>query len=242
VGYNSYTRHTIIIRTLTWIRNQLTVINSGGTDLLVRAPMKQLRIPPLLADIIQSGILACEGILFDNRDACPVCGGPVSGYDTRKKQFAVMLRDGIPNPLHVQVKRFCCRQCGLISFADEPFYKGTRHGSPVVDLCRTLSTNIPYHRAAAYMTQMGIVIDRGTVRNYARGSYAEIPTSNLFGVRIPLSVISLSSLTAKEGSRIKGAEALAACGFPSAYRAAPDLPLFPEQRDEGDNEESDKER
>jgi len=204
--------------------------------------MKQLRIPPLLVDIIQSGILACEGIVFDSRDACPVCGGQISGYDTRKKQFAVMLRDGTPYPLHVLVKRFLCRQCGLISFADEPFYKGTRHGSPVVDLCRTLSTTIPYHRAAAYMTQMGIVIDRGTVRNYARGSYPEIPTSDLFGVRIPLSVISLSSLIAGEGGRIKGAEALAACGFPSAYRAAPDLPLFPEQRDEGDNEESDKER
>ena len=124
MGNNSYTRYVIIIRTLTWIRNQLTVLNSGGTDLPVRAPMKQLRIPPLLVDIIQSGILACEGVVFDSRDACPVCGGPVSGYDTRKKQFAVMLREGIPYPLHVLVKRFCCRQCGLISFADEPFYPG----------------------------------------------------------------------------------------------------------------------
>lgn len=203
--------------------------------------MKQLRLPPLLVDIIQSGILACEEVLFDSLDACPVCGGTVSGYDTRKRQFAVMLRDGIRHPLYVRVKRFCCRQCGLISFADAPFYTGTRHGSPVVDMCRTLSMTMPFHRTAAYMEHLGIVIDRGTVRNYARGSYAEIPTSYLFGVRIPLSVISLSSLTAGEGSRIKGAEALAACGFPSAYRAAPDLPLFPEQRDEGDNEESDEE-
>jgi len=204
--------------------------------------MKQLRIPPLLVDIIQSGILACEGVVFDSRDACPVCGGPVSGYDTRKKQFAVMLRDGIPYPLHVLVKRFTCRTCGIICDADEPFYTGTRHGSPVVDLCRTLSMTLPFHRTGALMAQMGIVVDRGTVRNYARGSHPEIPTSELFGVSIPLSLISLSSLTAGEGGRIIGAEALAACGFPSAYRAAPDLPLFPEQRDEGNNEESDKER
>jgi hypothetical protein len=202
--------------------------------------MKQLRIPPLLVDIIQSGILACEGILFDSRDACPVCGGPVSGYDTRKKQFAVMLREGTPYPVHVYVKRFSCRECGMICFADEPFYRDTRHGSPVVDLCRTLSMALPFHRTHALMAQMGIVVDRGTVRNYARGSYPEIPTSDLFGVRIPLSIVSLSSLTAGEGSRIKGAEALAACGFPSAYRAVPDLPSFPEKRDERDNQESDK--
>lgn len=101
---------------------------------------------------------------------------------------------------------------------------------------------MPFHRTAAYMAHMGIDIDRGTVRNYAMGSYPEIPTSDLFGVRIPLSVISLSSLTVGEGGRIKGAEALAACGFPSAYRAAPDIPPFPEKRDEGDDEERDKER
>jgi hypothetical protein len=130
----------------------------------------------------------------------------------------------------------------MISFADEPFYPGTRHGSPVVDLCRTLSMTIPFHRTRALMAQMGIVIDRGTVRNYAHGSFPEIPTSDLFGIRIPLSVISLSSLTAGEGGRIIGAEALTACGFPSAYRAAPDLPLFPEQRDERNNKESYKER
>jgi len=204
--------------------------------------MKQLRIPPLLVDIVQSGILACEGVIFDSRDACPACGGPLSGYDTRKKQFAVVVREGIPYPLYVWVKRFSCRRCGMISFADEPFYQGTRHGSPVVDLCRTLSMTIPFHRTAAYMTRMGIVIDRGTVRNYAHGSLPDIPTTDLFGVRIPLSIVSLSTLIAGEGSRIMGTEALAACGFPSAYRTAPDLPLFSEQRDEGDNEESDKER
>jgi hypothetical protein len=183
--------------------------------------MKQLRIPPFLVDIVQGGILACEGVIFDSRDACPACGGPLSGYDTRKKQFAVMVREGTPYPLYVWVKRFSCRQCGMITFADEPFYQGTRHGSPVVDLCRTLSMTIPFHRTAAYMTRMGIVIDRGTVRNYAHGSLPDIPTTDLFGVRIPFSIVSLSTLIAGEGSRIMGTEALAACGFPSAYRAPP---------------------
>ena len=85
---------------------------------------------------------------------------------------------------------------------------------------------MPFNRAAAYLLHLGIVIDRGTVRNYAQGSFPEIPTTDLFGIHLPLSIISLSDLTARsgEGSRIPGTEALAACGFPSAYRAAPDHP------------------
>ena len=133
--------------------------------------------------------------MFDTRDACPACGGPLSGYDTRKKQFAVMLREGTPHPLHVLVKRFTCRTCGMICYADEPFYTGTRHGSPVVDLCRTLSMTMPFHRTAAYMEHMGIVIDRGTVRNYARDrirkSRLPISSGSVFPFRSFHSLLSL---------------------------------------------------
>jgi len=195
--------------------------------------MKQLRIPPLLVDIVQSSISVFDRVVFDNRDACTACGGSVSGYDTRKKQFAVMLKDGRPCPLNVFVKRFSCRQCGIVCFADEPFYPDTRNGSPVVDLCRTLSMTMPFHRTAAYLAQIGIIIDRGTVRNYAHRVFPEIPTTDLFGVRLPLSVVSLSAITdTGEGSRVIGTEALAACGFPSAYRAPSDHPGFSEEWNE----------
>jgi hypothetical protein len=205
--------------------------------------MKQLRIPPLLVDIIQSSILVFDRVVFDSREACPGCGGLLSGYDTRKKQFAVTLKDNRPYPVHVFVKRFSCRRCGMICCADEPFYPDTRTGSPVVDLCRTLSITMPFHRTSAYLAQMGIIIDRGTVRNYAQGSFPEIPTTDLFGIHLPLAVVSLSTITATgEGGRIIGAEALAACGFPSAYRTAADIPCFPEKRDERNKQESDEER
>ena len=84
--------------------------------------MKPPRIPPLIIDIVQSGLLACEGIIFETRDSCPVCGGKLSGYDTKKKQFAVMLEGNARHPVHVLVKRFSCRECDTICFADEPFY------------------------------------------------------------------------------------------------------------------------
>jgi hypothetical protein len=206
--------------------------------------MKQLRIPPLLIDIVQSGLLAGEGIVFDYRDACPACGGKLTGYDTKKKQFATIKETEELHPVHVFVKRFTCRQCHMICFADEPFYPDTRIGSPLIDLCRTLGAAMPFNRVSTTLLHLGIVIDRGTVRNYMHGSYPDITTTNLFGIRLPLSIISLSELAARtgEGSRIPGTEMLAACGFPSAYRAAPDRLLPLEQRNKRKEEEDKEER
>jgi hypothetical protein len=206
--------------------------------------MKQLRIPPLLIDIVQSGLLACEGIVFDKRDACPACGGDLSGYDTKKKQFVVMHEGDNLHVVHVLVKRFSCRRCHAVCFADEPFYTDTRMGSPLVDLCITLAAGMSFYRATAFMAHMGIVIERGTVRNYVHRTFPEIPTTDLFGIRLPLSIFSLSELAARagEGGRIPGTEALAACGFPSAYRAAPDRLLPPEQGNKRKEEEDKEER
>jgi hypothetical protein len=206
--------------------------------------MKQLRIPPLLADIVQSSILVFDRMVFDRRDACPACGGLLTGYDTRARQFALMIREGKPYPVKVFVKRFTCRECRVICSAGEPFYPDTRSGSLIVDLCRTLAKTMPFHRAAVYLAQMGIVVDRGTIRKYSRQSLPEIPTTAIFGIRLPLSIVSLASLatSAGEGSPVAGAEALGACGFPSAYRAAPHFPLFPEKRDERYEQEGDEER
>jgi hypothetical protein len=206
--------------------------------------MKQLRISPLFTDIVQSGLSACEGIVFDDRDACPLCGGKLSGYDTKKKQFAVLLEGDTKHPVHVFVKRFSCRQCHAICFADEPFYPDTRAGSPLVDLSITLAAGLPFNRATAFMEHLGIVIDRGTIRNYARRSFPEVPTTNIFGSLLPLSILSLSELAATtgDGGRIPGAEVLAACGFPSAYRTAPDRLLLPEYRNERKEKENKEER
>jgi len=206
--------------------------------------MKRPRIPPLLADIIQSGLSSFNNVLFDNRDACPDCGGALSGYDTKKKQFAILTDDDGQHPVHVLVKRFRCKQCHAICFADEPFYPDTRTGSPVVDLCVTLGATMPFTRTATYMASMGILIDRGSVRNYARRGFFTIPTADLFGVRLPLSLITISTLATSggEGGRIDGAEALAACGFPSAYRAAPDFPVPLKEGNERKKEEDKEER
>ena len=140
------------------------------------------------------------------------------------------------------VKRFSCRQCHAVCFADEPFYPETRIGSPLVDLCRTLAAGMPFNRAAVFMAHMGIMIERGTVRNYA---HRRFPVNSLNGALWdPPSLINhftfRNRCPNRGGESHPGAEALAACGFPSAYRAPPYRLLPPEKRNER-NEEKDKE-
>lgn len=206
--------------------------------------MRKPRIPPILVDLVQTALTACDGTVFDNRNFCPSCGGSLSGYDKKKKQFAVLMEWEGRHPVHVVVKRFSCQVCKKVCFADEPFYPGTRIGSPVVDLCLTLSGTMPFTRTAAYLEEMGIHIDRMTVRNFSRLDVPEIPTADVFGIHLPMSIISLSTLAGglREGSCITGAEALAACGFPSAHGAALHAPLTTEERDERDEEHSKEER
>jgi hypothetical protein len=206
--------------------------------------MRKPRIPPILVDLVQTALTACDGTYFDNRDVCPSCGGSLSGYDKKKKQFAVLIEGGERRPVHVIVKRFSCQMCKKICFADEPFYPGTRTGSPVVDLCLTLCRTMPFTRTAAYLEEMGIFVDRMTVRNFSRLAVPEIPTADVFSIHLPMSIISLSTLAAglREGSCIEGAEALAACGFPSAHRAALHRPLTHEEGDHRDEEDNKEER
>jgi hypothetical protein len=198
----------------------------------------------MLVDIVQTALFACDSVVFDSRTACPSCGGSLSGYDKKKKQFAVLTEGEGRRPVHVFVKRFSCQVCKKVCFADEPFYPGTRIGSPVVDLCVTLSGTMPFTRTAAYLEEMGIYVDRMTVRNFSHLDVPEIPTADVFGIHLPMSIISLSTLAARlgEGGCIEGAEALAACGFPSAHRAALHLPVPKEQGDKRDKEDNKEER
>jgi hypothetical protein len=191
----------------------------------------------MVTDIIQTALSACDGIEFSDRAACPSCGGAVRKYDTRKRQFAVILENDRKRVLHVLVKRFLCKSCKRFCYADEPFYPDTRIGAPLIDLCVTFAATIPFTRTATHLSLMGIAIDRGSVRNYANRAFGEIPIVDMFGMRLPFSILSLSSLAARTGEKggITGEEVLAACGFPSAHRAA----LHP-QSTGGDGEQRQK--
>jgi len=179
--------------------------------------MKRYRVPPMLADIVRAGLSVCDDVLFDQPGLCPDCGMAGSGYDSKKKQFAVILDEDEKRVISVRVKRFHCRNCDSVFFADQPFYSGTRLGSPVVDLCNAFSDIMPCFRATAILGQMGVIVDRWSVRNYATSGYRPVSTINMFGVRLPSSVMALSGLAAgvHEGKRVGESDILSACAFPS---------------------------
>jgi len=178
--------------------------------------MKRLRIPPILCDIIQTTLSACDVLVFDRYRCCPDCGGTATGYDRREKQFAV-LNDGQKNKtINVIVKRFRCTTCGKIFSAYAPFYPKTRIGSPVVDLCITLGQTMPFSRVSAHLAFLGIIVDRWTVRKYVLNNRnMTVPTTELYGIRVPLSLVSLTALiaNANEKNPLDPQEVLAACGL-----------------------------
>ncbi len=206
--------------------------------------MRPPRIHPMLATIVSTALSAVDGVLFTECTSCPVCGGPLHGYDTKKKRFAVAMEGNTKRSLYVYVRRFYCKKCHNLCYADEPFYPGTRIGSPIIDLGITISKTMTPNRVAAYLAALGIVVDRTTFRLYVKRTFPLVPTTDVFGIRIPLSVFTLSTLVTEtgEGGGVKGAEVLAACGFPSAYRAPLHPPLPGKEGDERHEQEQKEER
>jgi hypothetical protein len=178
--------------------------------------MRRFRIPPMVPDLVMTALQLCDGVIFDRCDVCPGCGGELSGYDLRRRRFAVICENDQDRVISIFVKRFQCRQCGRISPADAPFYPDTRAGSPVVDLCVTLAETMPYHKVSSILLDLGVIVDRGSVRTYAL-QYRTVGTTEMFGVRLPISVMLLASLAAggADGDGIRGLDIIAACGNPS---------------------------
>ena len=197
--------------------------------------MKPPHILPIVTDIVQSGISAADGVTFTGHSVCPVCGGFLAGYDTKRKQFAHLTSNNAQRTVYVSVKRFYCRSCHKLCYADEPFYPNTRIGSIIIDLCIALSMTVPVNRVPVYLAAMGILVDRSSCRLYVqhisschvRINSRYLDLDDKFGIHLPLSVLSLSALAMvlDEGGRTDESDMLAACGFPSAPRKARNFPL-----------------
>jgi hypothetical protein len=200
--------------------------------------MKRIAIPPMLGDLIRSTILAMEGISFTDLPECPECGSPLKRHDRKEKRFARMHIGEERRDIHVLVTRFRCGSCGGFWYAREPFYEGVRFGIPVVDLAVTLSRVHPYHHTERILASLGLIVDRGTIRMYARGARLPIPATDLLGIPLPLSLLNLSNLVSRrpKGAPVTGAEVLAALGLPPAGRAAPDRAVPSKERDQRDEQ------
>lgn len=180
--------------------------------------MKPYRVPPLITDIVRTGLASLDGMEFPLAGTCPSCGGELRGYDKKTKKFAVMREDSGIRVITIRVKRFRCHTCGALCYADEPFYPGSRIGSPVIDLFLSLSAIMPAARAARVIAAMGIVVDRTTWKNYTRQPPAGIPVVDVFGMRLPLCIVRLSDINLNNSEQPDPAMIIAACGYPSKVK------------------------
>jgi hypothetical protein len=197
--------------------------------------MKKPRVLPIVADIVQSAISAVEGITFTGHSVCPACGGPLTGYDMKRKQFAHLVTENGPGTVYVDIRRYSCTTCHQFCLADNPFYPHTRVGSIIIDLCIALSMTMPVNRVPAYLETIGVLVDRSSCRLYVQhisGCYVRtnvryIDINEKFGIHLPLSVLTLSALAndLDEGRHLEESDVLGACGFPSSPRKATNFPL-----------------
>jgi hypothetical protein len=204
--------------------------------------MKRIAIPPMLVDLIRTTILAMDGISFTDLPACPECGSPLKRHDRKEKRFAHMHIGEERKDIHVLVTRFRCGSCGGFWYAREPFYAGVRFGIPVVDLAVTLSRVHPYHHTERILASLGLIVDRGTIRMYARRALRDVPATDLLGIPLPISLLNLSNLVFRrpKGSPVSGAEVLGALGLPPTHRAAEHPAPPPKDREEGDEEDEEE--
>jgi hypothetical protein len=176
----------------------------------------------MLAGIVQTALQECDRTTYFVRGSCRYCGGTLSGYDMRKKRFAILCTGETERLVEVILHRAYCGSCGKIVVPEEPFYPGTRMGSPVVDLCRALAETMPCGQVATRLGQMGVRVDRWSVRSYVQRPFPPPPTIVAFGMKIPVSLISLSAFAGspRGGGPASGDDVLAACFFPSRARPA----------------------
>jgi hypothetical protein len=184
------------------------------------------RIPPIITDIIQIAVSSLDGLEFNQIVSCPYCGGIVQVHDRKKKKFAVLREHSAERVINVWVKRYYCRNCGNLCYANEPFYPGTRIGSPVIDIFSSLSATMPPSRAARIIDNLGIVVDRTTWKYYTGRALPEIPVVDVFGMRLPLSVVRLSDIAVQygESDHADPADIISACGYPSRSKVTTPAP------------------
>ena len=182
-------------------------------------PRQQVKIPSLLITTVMVGISSLEGTLFATAKPCPLCGGKPKPYDTKKKLYVILKTPTGRKKIMVNIRRFKCKKCGNLIYAEEPFYPDTRLGSAIVDMAISLARLHSYSHTAEIMKALGIEIDRGSVRNYALSNLPIPPANFLYGMQLPNSFISLMTkeISGSKGS-VSSGEILASSGYPSGYK------------------------
>ncbi len=178
--------------------------------------MKAIKIPSIISGVVITALTGMDGTEFTILTECPHCSGPVRFHDIRAKRFATVVENGEKRIISVRVSRYYCRNCGKLCYARAPFYPETKFGSPVIDLCVAISRIHPFNHTSRILQEIGVIVDRGTIRNFSGRDLPEVSYARIYGLPIPLSICYLSDLFSRKkwNYQITQEEMLMYCGIP----------------------------
>lgn len=125
--------------------------------------------PTLLYKPMIKHLLEFQDDFYNKFRACPRCQGTNCKKHTiiENKLFCKIIKDKGFKDIIVAVQVFYCNDCNKTYFAESPFYEGPLYCKPVVDLCLYFSAKNPYHRVEKILLDLGIQVDRDTIKNYS---------------------------------------------------------------------------
>lgn len=178
--------------------------------------MKVIKIPSLLSSVIIRALTGIDMMEFTLISRCHYCKGPVKFHDIKAKRFATVLENGEKRIIMIRVHRYYCQECGRLCYARAPFYPNIKFGSPVADLCMTLARDHPFNHTAKILQNIGVFVDRGTIRNFSGRELPAVSYAKIYGLPIPLSICYLSDLFSRGtwNYEVTQEEVLEVCGFP----------------------------
>jgi hypothetical protein len=124
--------------------------------------------PEILYCPIIEYLLAFMNDFYNEFRKCPHCkSSDCKKHNVIEKIFCKLIVNGKFVDVKVYVQIYYCNKCKKTYFAKSPFYEGIMYCQPIVDLCLYFSAKNPYNRIENRFLEIGIQIDRDTVRNYA---------------------------------------------------------------------------
>ena len=125
-------------------------------------------VPKLLYEPIQQYLEDFKDDFYDKPRACPKCkSNKRKKLRIDKKLYCKIITSNGFRDIYVYTQRFQCKDCRKTYIAKAPFYDGIVYGKPIVDLVLYLSAKNPFNRVEKILLELGIQVDRDTVRNYA---------------------------------------------------------------------------
>lgn len=124
--------------------------------------------PEILYCPIIEFLMSFIGNFYNEFRRCPHCKlTNCKKHNIIEKVFCKLIINGKFVDVKVHIQMYYCKKCKKTYFAKSPFYENIMYCKPIVNLCLYLSAKNPYHRVENRLIEMGIQVDRDTVRNYA---------------------------------------------------------------------------